>query len=100
MGPAASMTKVDKTKENVKTCLCLSCPSYGIACQAKAMPKITATMMKSDLSGVEHMEKMFCAFGKSDCIDTQKGCICGDCEVHKKYDLNEGYYCLKDGGQQ
>lgn len=99
MNTAARMTRVDKTKENVKTCLCMSCPSYGFACQMKAMPKNTAVMMKSDISQVEHMENMFCGFGKSNCIDQEKGCVCPDCQVHKKYDLKEMYYCLQDGGK-
>jgi hypothetical protein len=63
------------------------------------MPKNTAAMIKSDISQVEHMENMFCAFGKSNCIDAEKGCVCPDCQVHAEYNLQNVYYCLKTGGQ-
>ncbi len=45
---------------------------------------------------------MYCANGKADCrdIDTLKNCVCPDCAVHKKYDLDNAepsfLYC-KDG---
>jgi hypothetical protein len=88
------MGKVAKTKENLKKCMCMKCPSYGIMCKMKAMPKNMITMMKSDISKVDHMEGMFCAFGKSKCLKDKKGCICGTCPVFKENKLNKAYYCI------
>lgn len=33
-----------------------------------------------------------CAKGKSPKPITKSGCICGDCENFKQYDLQDGYY--------
>jgi len=99
MSPASSQLKVDKSKANLAKCQCMKCPSYGFACKMKAMPKNMMEMMKSDISNVDHMEAMFCAFDKSNCIDEPKGCVCPDCQVHKDYNLDKMYYCLATGGQ-
>ena len=53
----------------------------------------------TSLDKKDHMEGMFCAFEKSNCIDTEKGCICGKCELYKENSLNKGYYCLATGGK-
>jgi len=39
------MTKVDRTKENLKKCLCMKCPSYTFACKMKSMPANLMDMM-------------------------------------------------------
>jgi hypothetical protein len=70
-----------------------------ICLQVKAIRKNSMDMMKSDISKVEHLENMLCAFEKSNCIDKEQGCVCPDCQVHKEYDLQEVYYCLTTGGQ-
>lgn len=89
------MQNVEKTKENLKKCICMKCPSYSLLCKVKSMPTNMMAMMKSDLSKVEHMEGMFCAFGKSTCINVGKGCICEDCDVYKENKLKGNYFCLK-----
>jgi hypothetical protein len=99
VSPIASQIKVDKTKTNVKNCICTACPSFGFACQMKAKPKNTMEMMKHDIFHVDHMEILFCAFDKSNCIDAPKGCVCPDCPVHSEYKLDKMYYCLANGGQ-
>ncbi|MBW6486920.1 MAG: DUF2769 domain-containing protein [Syntrophobacterales bacterium] len=38
------------------------------------------------------MEGMYCAFEKSKCIDESKGCICAECALYKKNNLNKSYY--------
>lgn len=93
------MIKVEKTKENLKKCICMKCPSYTFMCKMKSMPKNMMTMMKGDISKVKHMEGMFCAFGKSNCIDTEKGCICATCEVFKENKLSKFYYCTVQKGK-
>lgn len=92
------MSKVDKTKENLKKCLCMKCPSYNFACKVKSMPGNVILMM-SDMSDKIHAEAMFCAYEKSDCIEEEKGCLCGTCEVFKEYDLGKGYFCTTLGGK-
>ena len=84
---------VAKTKENLKKCICMKCPSYTFMCKVKSMPANMMAMV-SDVSTVDHMEGMFCAFGKSKCIDEKQGCICGNCEIFKEYDLKDGYFCM------
>jgi len=93
------MVKVEKSKENLKKCLCMKCPTYTFMCKMKNMPGNIMTMMKDDISKVEHMEGLFCAFGKSKCIDTEKGCICPTCEVYKENKLNKNYYCIAEEGK-
>ncbi|TFH03749.1 MAG: DUF2769 domain-containing protein [Methanosarcina sp.] len=55
--------------------------------------------MKLHISKIEHMEGLFCSFGKSKCITEEKGCICGDCEVYKGNHLTNSYYCLVENGK-
>ena len=93
------MGSVEKSKENLSKCICMKCPSYSFACKMKAMPKNVMSMMKGDISKVEHMEGLFCSFGKSKCITEEKGCICGDCEVYKENNLTNSYYCLVENGK-
>jgi hypothetical protein len=93
------METVAKTKENLSKCKCIKCPSYTFTCKIKAVPNGILEMLKKDISKVEHMEGMFCAFGKSNCITEDKGCICGTCDVHKENNLTNGYYCLVSGGK-
>lgn len=88
------MAKVGKSKENLKKCICMKCPSYTFTCKMKSMPKNMMNMMSKDLSKVEHMEGMFCAFGESKCIKEEKGCICAGCELYKENNLDKSYFCL------
>lgn len=89
--------QVARTKENLKKCICLHCPSYTTTCKMKNMPENLLKMMEN-LKDVDHFEGMYCAFDKSHCIHEDRGCICEKCEVHKEYDLKREEYCLKTGG--
>jgi hypothetical protein len=57
-------------------------------------------MMKlvEGVENVDHFEKMFCAFGKSNCISENKGCMCEQCDVYYENNLDKEDYCLADGG--
>jgi hypothetical protein len=44
-------------------------------------------------------EAMFCAYGKSQCISEEKGCLCSECEVFKEFQPGPGYFCMKTGGK-
>ena len=85
--------RVDKTVENVRSCLCWKCPSYSSRCKLKNGQEIPF-----DVSHLQHLEVMFCAFEKSNCIRENQGCLCAKCMVHKKYALNNEDYCLNTGG--
>ncbi|MBI2848378.1 MAG: DUF2769 domain-containing protein [Chloroflexi bacterium] len=87
------MSVVARTKENLKKCQCMKCPTYTFMCKMKNMPGNMANMMK-DIGKVDHMEAMFCAFGKSKCITDEKGCICMTCALYKENNLDKAYYCL------
>ena len=86
---------VQKTKENLKKCICMKCPSYTMSCKLKAMPKNMMTMMKGNIAEKTHFEGLFCAFEKSTCIKKEKGCRCAQCQVYKENKLNKLYFCLK-----
>ena len=87
---------VDKTIENVRDCMCLTCPSYTKTCKIKNVPELTKDVEHID--DMQHLEMMFCAFEKSNCIHENRGCLCSDCPVHKRYALNNEDYCLNSGG--
>ncbi len=88
---------VAKTKENLKKCKCMSCPSYTLGCKIKNVPENMFKLM-DDLDNLQHYEAMYCAFEKSHCIDEDKGCLCETCPIHDEYDLHREDYCLKTGG--
>mgnify|MGYP000822564761 CR=1 FL=1 len=89
---------VAKTKDNLKACKCLDCPSYTLGCKILNTPGNLVKLME-DLDEVNHYEKMFCAFEKSKCIHEDRGCLCDTCPVHSKYNLSREDYCLKTGGE-
>ena len=89
--------QVERSKENLSHCICTSCPTYTLGCKVKNMPE-NLLKLAENLEKVDHYEKMFCAFDKSHCIKEDKGCICADCEVHRKYNLNRQDYCIVTGG--
>jgi len=93
------MAKVEKSKENLKKCICMKCPSYKLACKMKAMPKNIITMMKGNISEIDHFEGLYCAFEKSHCITVESGCICADCEIYKENNLGKVYFCTQTGGK-
>ena len=93
------MGLVKRTKENLKKCICMKCPSYAAVCKVKSMPDNLVHMLKGDIETVEHMEGLFCAFGKSKCITKEKGCICPKCEVYNENNLSKMYFCLEENGK-
>lgn len=92
------MSKVAKTKENLKKCLCMKCPSYTFSCKVKSMPG-NMILMVSDKEKKLHAEAMFCAYEKSHCIDEEKGCNCPTCELYKEYNLGKTYFCTTQDGK-
>jgi len=68
------MPLVDDNQENFNICMkfCGSCPTFP---------------------GVEG-EALFCARGKSTAPKAKDGCICGSCDVKKKYFCQGTYFCI------
>ncbi len=91
------MSKVAKTSENMKKCICMKCPSYTFYCKMKSMPGNMILMM-GDKDKI-HAEGMFCAYEKSHCIKEEKGCICSTCELFKENELGKGYFCTATDGK-
>jgi len=89
---------VEKTIANVKKCICMKCPSYTFTCKVKSMPTNMMALVEG-MGEVEHMEGIFCAYEQSRCIEEEKGCICGQCQVFKENGLDKMYYCLVTGGK-
>ena len=40
------MSVVAKTKDNLKKCKCVKCPTYSFACKIKAIPEGISDMLK------------------------------------------------------
>jgi len=59
---------VPDTEENMKKCICKSCPTYS-SCMGDAG------------------EGLFCAAGKSGCEIDKKECVCESCPIDKEYNL-------------
>lgn len=92
--------EVAKSRDNLKKCKCMSCPSYTLGCKMKAMPGMMLGMMTgSDISKKEHLEGLFCAFEPSKCIKDKKGCVCLTCPVATENQLAKQYYCTAEGGE-
>ncbi|EKQ54053.1 MAG: Protein of unknown function (DUF2769) [Methanobacterium sp. Maddingley MBC34] len=101
------MSKVEFSLENVKKCICNTCPvQVDSACfkekQMKVqemMPKIMAGEMAPK---PEMVPGLYCATGKTMCddVDFEKMCQCNECPLWEEYDLSNGepmgYYC-RDG---
>ena len=92
------MKSVAKTKENLKKCICMKCPSYTLGCKMMNMPANMMGMLGS-LEKKEHFEGMYCAFEESRCIKEAKGCLCLGCEIYKENGLDKTYFCLAKGGK-
>lgn len=92
------MHTVARTSDNLEKCRCSDCPSYTAGCKIKNYP-INMVKLVEGIENVDHYEKMFCAFGKSDCIHEDKGCLCEYCEVYAENCLSRDEFCLAQGGR-
>ena len=63
------MPQVPDTPQNVERCICPECPSFPG-------------------EGV-----LYCAKGRSEKPERERGCVCGDCKNFKEYGLKGEYYC-------
>jgi hypothetical protein len=91
------MPKVQFSNENIKRCICPTCPvQRASACVKEKMKKLKGS------PSTEEMPGMYCSSGLASCddIDTEQMCICGECPVWEDNDLLDleplGYYC-RDG---
>ncbi|MCQ2734395.1 MAG: DUF2769 domain-containing protein [Alphaproteobacteria bacterium] len=90
--------RVERNLDNIDKCLCMKCISYTGECKLKNAPENFLKLMEN-YKLTDHYEKMFCAYGKSQCIELKQGCLCSQCEIYYKYKLQNKYYCLKTGGK-
>lgn len=90
--------RVEKSLKNLDMCLCMKCISYTGKCKLKNAPENFLKLMEN-YQAAGHYEKMFCAYEKSHCIELKQGCLCPQCEVYYKYNLQNKYYCLQTGGK-
>ena len=88
----ADMSKVGKTKDNLKRCVCIKCPTFTNA--AKLHPELSSqNLAAADVPALQHLESMYCCFGKSRLIEEKKGCSCFSCKNFKMYALTDGLFC-------
>ncbi len=92
------MQTVERTSENLKKCKCMDCPSYTMECKLKNYPANLFKLVEG-VENIEHYEKMFCAFGKSNCIHHDKGCLCEECQVFTENCLSRDEFCMAEGGK-
>ncbi|UCE12725.1 MAG: DUF2769 domain-containing protein [Candidatus Heimdallarchaeota archaeon] len=45
--------------------------------------------------GTGETARAFCSLGKSEVIQEQKGCLCGQCPISKTMSLRWDYYCTQ-----
>ena len=93
--------KVEFNMENIKKCICNTCPvQEDSQCAQNKEMKIQKMMPKPEM-----VPRMYCATGKATCddIDTSKMCQCATCPVWKENQLAMGepmgYFC-RDGEAQ
>lgn len=91
------------TQDNLKNCLCPSCPVQQNSQCVKGKTANLESAKKSETSlNPTEIPAVYCSSGKATCqdIDTSRSCICPDCSVFNQYNLNNGkpvmYYC-RDG---
>lgn len=48
--------QVEKTKENLKKCICMDCPSYTMGCKIRSIPE-NLFKLAEDLEKVDHYER-------------------------------------------
>ncbi len=100
-------SKIPFTMENIKKCICSTCPVQEKSeCAKKKMEMGKAMMENPDMSDMmpttEDVPGVYCANGAAVCkdIDTTQMCVCGNCPVWEEYNLSGekpmGYYC-RDG---
>jgi len=97
------MGKIEFTMENVKKCLCPTCPVQAdSACAKMKLIKMQEMMQKKKMPESDVVPGVYCASGKTVCtdIDFDQTCLCPNCGVWKENDLENGeplgYYC-RDG---
>ncbi len=76
MSPEDMNTRI---AELTKICICGKCPSY---------------------KGTGEKRLLFCATGKSELIQKEKGCMCPTCPVTEMIGLRWIYYCMKGSGKE
>ena len=91
--------KVEMIRENQFYCICTKCPSYTLICKLIAVWGNSTIGEAEDLSNKKHLESLYCAFGKTTHIKAEKGCLCAECDVYKKHDLDKQYYCRVTNGK-
>jgi len=82
--------EIPYNKDNIIRCLCPTCPvQQNSACVRGKMVNFQEVLQSREDLEAEDYPGMYCRNGKADCadIDTQKNCICPECPVYKKYDL-------------
>jgi hypothetical protein len=72
----AQMKEFEEKLPMVKEqCICATCPSY--------------------VEGETELGFCHALVGKSTVITERRGCICGECPVHKMMGLKHGYFCVQ-----
>ena len=99
----AATISVPFTQDNVKNCLCPTCPvQQDSQCVKGKMGNLENAKQSGSSLKPSDIPAVYCSSGKATCqdIDTSRSCICPDCAVFSRYDLNNGkpvmYYC-RDG---
>jgi hypothetical protein len=100
------MGKIEFTMENLKKCICPTCPVQAdSACAEEKLMKMQEIMQEMEdklMSNPEMVPALYCASGKTSCkdLDFDQICQCNYCGVWKENDLENGepmgFFC-RDG---
>ena len=89
------MKKPEQSKDTLRRCICLECPTFTMGCKIKATPG-NAEKAESEGKKADHLEGAFCAYGSSTCIIEKLECLCPQCEIYHECELEEKHYCQKE----
>lgn len=96
------MANIPFIEENVKKCMCPSCPVQSMSRCARDKMKGLKETLKANPLPAASIPGLYCASGKAACqdIDFKKPCLCESCLVYAQYKLKAVqpnlYYC-RDG---
>lgn len=91
--------KVTFTRENAKKCICWKCPVQANSKCIEENSEKMGDVMTTDFFDPEIVPGLYCSSGIAACedIDTDKYCICPECDIYMEYNLGDGeptdHYC-------
>ena len=93
------MSKIEFNMENLKKCICYTCP---VQVESTCAKEKLVEMKEMETPEPDMVPGVYCATGKAICndLDLEQFCHCNECEIWIENKLDEGeplgYFC-RDG---